>query len=164
MGKIEKRNPSCYLNNDINCTNKQLLESAKEDKLCLGHPEFRELFVQRMKNSFVNELKKERAAKLRKIFSRLVGFLVDMINFGTPIIVGNFGVISKRIQKTPGRYDVVSKLYLDKEYFIIKFTPCPKFVAWFQNKDNRQVLCDKIHRRSVEFVAKYGEIKIISGQ
>jgi hypothetical protein len=130
--------------------------------LFVSNKEFRALVVERVKKLFHDE--KTPDSKARAIFKKMINFFVRRINCGNPIIVDNFGIITKKIQKTPGRYDVVSGLYLEKEYCLIKFVPCPKFLAWFKDKRNRQVLCDKIQRRAIEFVAKYGELKLISNQ
>lgn len=144
-----------YLMSIANYTHEEILESAKTDKLVLSNDEFKELFVERVKRLFDKE------SDVRYVYNRITTYLFERINNKIPICIDNFGSILKIPRKHSNRYDVITKEHVYTECYLAKFICDKNFRKYFLNKENRQVLKEKIMRRTVTFVKEYGKVKLI---
>ena len=138
-----------------NATPEELLESAKADKLITTNQEFRQLFIERVKRFFDDQ------DEAKVMYGKVVKFLRFRIDKRIPIKVDWFGTILSKHKKMSHRYDYTKHEYVDSEFYLILFVADKKFLKFFTNKENRQVLKDKIDRRIRAFIKKYGKIKII---
>lgn len=143
-----------YLVNDKHATPRELLVSAKQDKLVLSHCELRELVLYRLSHVYNNR------ALLISVYKSMLKIIHNKILRGEPIIIDNFGVICKRTQKCV-KFNIYTREFAELDFYRTKLVLHSNFKLFFKNKLNRKILLEKIIKRSKEFVKIYGKIKVI---
>lgn len=143
-----------YLVSDKTSTPRELLVSAKQDKLVLSHYELRELVLYRLSHVY-----SDRNAVI-VLYKSMLEILHSRILRGEPVIIDNFGVISKKTAKSV-KFNIFTRELAEIEYYLTKLVLHKNFKLFFINKLNRKLLLQKIIKRSKEFVKIYGKIKVI---